>query len=45
MEMTRDDFENLIEQLWEHAVDSGSLDVFVNGAEVILCEFGVEIRE
>ena len=45
MEMTRADFENLIDQLWEHAIDSAALDVFAEGAEVILGEFGIEVNE
>ena len=45
MEMTRDDFANLIDQLWEHALDSAALDVFAEGAEIILGEFGIEVNE
>ncbi len=45
MEMTRADFENLIDQLWEHAIDSAALDVFAEGAEVIMGEFGINVEE
>lgn len=45
MEMTRADFENLIDQLWELAIDSAGYDVFAEGAEVIMNEFGINVEE
>lgn len=45
MEMTRADFENLIDQLWELAIDSAGYDVFTEGAEVIMNEFGVNVQD
>lgn len=45
MKMTRADLKNLIDQLWEHAMDSAALDVFAEGAEVIMHEFGIVVDE
>lgn len=45
MEIPRGDFDNLIDQLWEHALDSAGYDVFYEGAETILSEFDVYAEE
>lgn len=45
MKITRSDLESLIYQLWEHALDSAALDVFAEGAEVIMNEFGIVVDE
>lgn len=34
--ITKEEFENLVEQLFDHAADSVFFDVFYAGAEVIL---------
>ena len=45
MEIPRGDFDNLIDQLWEHALDSAGYDVFYEGAETILSEFNVNVED
>lgn len=45
MKITRADLENLIYQLWEHAMDSAELDIFAEEAEGIMHEFGIVVDE
>lgn len=45
MEIPRGDFDNLIDQLWEHALDCAAYDVFYEGAKEILSEFNVKAED